>query len=60
MNDREYFMTSSLSYQLKAARKELEALKSGEAYRKLRRDYEGIIRSQDFSHQPSFIQWCVV
>ena len=47
MNDREYFMTTSLSYQLKAARRELADFRSGEAYRKLRADYEDIIRSQN-------------
>ena len=47
MNDQEYFQTTSLSYQLKAARRELEALKSGEAFRKMREDYEAVIRSQN-------------
>lgn len=49
MKDREYFMTTSLSYQLKAARRELADFRSGEAYRKLRADYEGIIREQDLT-----------
>ena len=44
MNNREYFLATSLSYQLQAARKELEAFRSGEAYLKLRADYEKIIR----------------
>lgn len=44
MNDREYFMTTSLSYQLQAAQKELKAFRSGEVYQKLRADYEKIIR----------------
>ena len=44
MNDREYFMTTSLSYQLKAARRELADFRSGEACRKLREGYDGIIR----------------
>lgn len=44
MNNREYFLTTSLFYQLQAARKELEAFRSGEAYLKLRADYEKIIR----------------
>ena len=44
MNNREYFLTTSLSYQLKAARQELAAFRSGEAYVKLRADYENIIR----------------
>ena len=47
MNDREYFQTTSLSYQLKAARRELEELKSGEAFRKLREEYEAVIRGQN-------------
>lgn len=49
MNDREYFMTTSLSYQLKAARRELADFRSGEACRKLREGYEGIIREQDLT-----------
>ena len=49
MNDREYFMTTSLSYQLKAARRELADFRSGEACRKLRADYEGIIREQNLT-----------
>ena len=44
MNDREYFLTTSLSYQLKAALKKLADFRSGEIYRKLRADYERIIR----------------
>ena len=44
MNDQQYFLTTSLSYQLKAARRELADFRSGEVYRKLRADYEGIIR----------------
>lgn len=46
MNDRQYFLTTSLSYQLKAARRELADFRSGDAYQKLRADYEGIIREQ--------------
>ena len=42
-----YFLTASLSYQLKAARQELAAFKSGEIYQKMRRDYESIIRQQN-------------
>lgn len=49
MNDREYFLTTSLSYQLKAARRELADFRSGEAYRKLRADYEKIIRERDLT-----------
>ena len=44
MNDQQYFLTTSLSYQLKAARRELADFRSGEAYRKLRAEYEGKIR----------------
>lgn len=44
MNDQQYFLTTSLSYQLKAARRELADFHSGEIYQKLRADYEGIIR----------------
>lgn len=47
MNDQEYFLTTSLSYQLRAARRELAAFRSGDIYQKMRRDYEGIIRSQN-------------
>lgn len=46
MNGQQYFLTTSLSYQLKAARQELSSFRSGEAYVKLRQNYEGIIRSQ--------------
>ena len=44
MNNQQYFLTTSLSYQLKAARQELADFRSGEVYQKLRADYEGIIR----------------
>lgn len=47
MNDQQYFQSTSLSYRLKAAERELEALCSGEAYVKLRAEYEGVIRSQN-------------
>ena len=47
MNDQQYLLTTSLSYQLRAARQELSAFRSGEAYQKLRADYETIIRSQN-------------
>ena len=49
MNDRQYFVTTSLSYQLKAARQELSAFRPGEAYVKLRQDYEGIICDQNLT-----------
>lgn len=49
MNDREYFLTTSLSYQLQAARRELAGFRSGEIYQKLRADYEGIIREKDLT-----------
>lgn len=44
MNDREYFLTTSLSYRLRSAEQELASFRSGEAYVKLRKDYEKIIR----------------
>lgn len=44
MHDKEYFLTTSLSYQLQAARRELADFRSGEIYRKMRADYEGVIR----------------
>lgn len=45
MNNQQYFQTTSLSYRLKAAQRELDAFRSGEAYVKLHKDYENIIRS---------------
>ena len=47
MNDRQYFQATSLSYQLKAAQRELALFRSGEAYTKLRAEYEIIIREQN-------------
>lgn len=38
MNDQQYFQTTSLAYQLKAAQRELSAFRSGEVYGKLRAD----------------------
>lgn len=49
MNDQQYFLTTSLSCQLKAARRDLADFRSGEVYRKLRADYEGIIRELNFT-----------
>ena len=46
MNNQEYFLNTSLSYQLQAARRELADFRCGEICQQLRRDYEGIIRSQ--------------
>ena len=46
MNGQQYFLTTSLSYQLRAARQELASFHSGEAYVKQRQKYKGIIRSQ--------------
>lgn len=43
MNDQQYFLTTSLSYHLRAARQELASFRSGEVYTKLREDYESII-----------------
>ena len=37
MNDHEYFLNTSLSYQLKAARRELADFRSGAVYQKMRR-----------------------
>lgn len=45
MNDREYFIMTSLTYRLKAAERELESFRSGVAYEKLRAEYEILIRS---------------
>lgn len=47
MNDQQYFLTTSLSYRLKAAERELAAFRSGETYVKLRAEYEGIIREKN-------------
>lgn len=47
MNDQQYFQATSLSYQLKAAQKELALFRCGEAYTKLRAEYESIIREQN-------------
>lgn len=44
MNGQQYFLTTSLSYRLRAAQQELACFRSGDAYVKLRTDYEGIIR----------------
>ena len=44
MNDRQYFLTTSLSYRLKAAQQELSSFRSGDAYTRLRAEYESIIR----------------
>ena len=47
MNNREYFLTTSLSYRLRAAQRELAAFRSGEIYVTLRAQYESIIREQN-------------
>lgn len=44
MNDQQYFRITSLSYQLKEAKRELASFQSGDAYVKLRASYDGIIR----------------
>ena len=44
MNDQQYFLTTSLSYRLRAAQQELSSFRSGDACVKLRTDYESIIR----------------
>ena len=46
MNNQQFFLNTSLSYQLKAARRELADFRSGAVYQKMRDDYEDIIRSQ--------------
>ena len=74
MDNRQYFLTTSLSYQLRAAQRELASFRSGEAYVKLRADYEKIIRDQNltikklrqerddfsFSHKKITRQWVEV
>ncbi len=47
MNDQQYFLTTSLSYQLKAAQRELASFRSGEVYARLRADYGKMIRDKD-------------
>lgn len=47
MNDKHYFLITSLLYRLKAAQQELSAFRSGEVIVKLSADYERIIRSQN-------------
>ncbi len=49
MDDQQYFLTTSLSYQLRAAQRELASFRSGETYVKLREDYEKIIRDQNLT-----------
>ena len=49
MDNRQYFLTTSLSYQLRAAQRELASFRSGEAYVKLRADYEKIIHDQNLT-----------
>ena len=44
MNNQQFFLNTSLSYQLRAARQDLASFRSGEAYVKLRSDYERVIR----------------
>lgn len=44
MNDQQYFHTTSLSYRLRDAEQKLASFSSGEAYVKLRNDYEKRIR----------------
>jgi len=46
MTNREYFRSTSLSYQLRAANQELASFRSGKAYVKMRADYEKVIRDQ--------------
>ena len=47
MSGRQELLINSLSCQLKAARRELAALRSGEACARMRREYEAVIREKD-------------
>lgn len=47
MTDQHFFDMTSMSYELHALRRELDSFRSGEAYVKLREDYENIIHSQN-------------
>lgn len=49
MNDQQFFLNTSLSYQLRAARREPASFRSGEAYVRLRTEYERVIRDQDLT-----------
>lgn len=49
MTSSEYFRTTSLSYRLRAAERELASFRSGKAYVKMRADYEKIIRDRDLT-----------
>ena len=49
MNDQQYFLTTSLPYQLKTAQRELSAFRSGESYAKLRAEYECIILERNLT-----------
>lgn len=47
MSGRQELLINSLSCQLKAVRRELAALRSGEACARVRREYEAVIREKD-------------
>lgn len=47
MSGRQELLINSLSCQLKAARRELAALRSGETCARMRREYEAVIREKD-------------
>ncbi len=49
MTNREYFRATSLSYRLRAAEQELASFRSGEAYVKMRADYEKVIRDRELT-----------
>lgn len=49
MINRELFRTTLLSYRLKAAERELASFRSGEAYVKMRAEYEKVIRDQELT-----------
>lgn len=46
VNNSQYFLETSLSYWLKAAERELDSFRSGDAYVKPRADYERLLREQ--------------
>ncbi len=49
MDDRQYFRTTSLAYQLRATQRELASFRSGEAYVRMRSEYENTIRNQNIT-----------
>lgn len=49
MDDRQYFRTTSLAYQLRATQRGLASFRSGEAYVRMRSEYENTIRNQNIT-----------